>query len=167
MGCYDGDWSSAPESVDTIEGRGHDEDRCPKEPATNGERLPQTFSDMPDAASTLFGRAASAIRTAANRVPQPDNARSENRATAFQNQTNRDLGSRNTKWLQGADLRKRLKLAISRTSHEGGTSANCRAEYCAKFCAEFVGPRGTVQGAGVRARWLSWVARLAWRSSWR
>ena len=96
MGCYAGDQTSAPQSVDTIEGRGHDEDRCPEEPATNGERLPQTFSDMPDTATTLFGRAASAIPTTANRVPQPDNSRSENRATAFQNQANRDLGSRNT-----------------------------------------------------------------------
>ena len=69
----------------------------------------------------FFGRAASAIPTAANRVPQPDNSRSENGAIAFQNQANRDLGSRNTKWRQSSDLRKRLKPAISRTSRHAAT----------------------------------------------
>ena len=116
MGCYGGDQPSDPEPVAESESKGHDDNRCPEEPATNGERLTQTFSDMPDAAFTLFGRVSSAIRTAENRVPQPDNSRSENGAIAFQNQATCDLGSRNTKLRQSSDLRKRLKPAISRTS---------------------------------------------------
>ena len=68
MGCYAGDQTSAPQSVGKFEGRG----QCPEEPAANGERLPQTFSDMPDAAST------------SSDAPQ---ARSQQRQIAFRNQT--------------------------------------------------------------------------------